>query len=67
LPPKKKPDDLFYRMPAEEIDLVTDIRVILAQYPREAVILGQSDSFRRSLLGLRLGSRRCRGRVVIPP
>ncbi len=33
--PEKKPDDLFYRMPAEEIDLVTDIRSsILAQYPR---------------------------------
>ena len=33
--PEKKPDDLFYRMPAEDIDLVTDIRSsILAQYPR---------------------------------
>jgi len=35
LSPEKKPDDLFYRMPAEDIDLVTDIRSsILAQYPR---------------------------------
>jgi adhesin transport system membrane fusion protein len=35
LTPEKKPDDLFYRMPAEDIDLVTDIRSsILAQYPR---------------------------------
>ena len=33
--PEKKPDDLFYRMPAEDIDLVTDIRSsILAQHPR---------------------------------
>jgi adhesin transport system membrane fusion protein len=35
LSPEKKPDDLFYRMPAEDIDLVTDIRSsILAQHPR---------------------------------
>ncbi|MEK6654607.1 MAG: HlyD family type I secretion periplasmic adaptor subunit [Thermodesulfobacteriota bacterium] len=33
--PEKKPDDLFYRMPAEDIDLATDIRSsIMAQYPR---------------------------------
>lgn len=33
--PEKKPDDLFNRMPAEDIDLTTDIRSsILAQYPR---------------------------------
>lgn len=33
--PEKKPDDLFNRIPAEEIDLATDIRSsILAQYPR---------------------------------
>lgn len=33
--PEKKTNDLFYRMPAEDIDLVTDIRSsILAQYPR---------------------------------
>ncbi len=32
---EKKPDKLFYRMPTEEIDLVTDIRSsILAQHPR---------------------------------
>jgi adhesin transport system membrane fusion protein len=35
LSPEKKPDDLFNRMPAEDIDLATDIRSsILAQYPR---------------------------------
>jgi len=35
LSPEKKPDDLFNRMPAEDIDLTTDIRSsILAQYPR---------------------------------
>ena len=33
--PEKKPDDLFNRMPAEDVDLATDIRSsILAQYPR---------------------------------
>lgn len=32
---KSKPNDLFYRMPAEDIDLATDIRTsILAQTPR---------------------------------
>jgi adhesin transport system membrane fusion protein len=35
LSPEKKPDDVFHRMPAEDIDLATDIRSsILAQYPR---------------------------------
>jgi len=35
LSPEKKPDDLFNRMPAEDVDLATDIRSsILAQYPR---------------------------------
>jgi len=35
LSPEKKPDDVFYRLPAEDIDLATDIRSsILAQYPR---------------------------------
>jgi adhesin transport system membrane fusion protein len=37
---EKKPNDLFYRMPAEDIDLVSDIRSsILAQHPQGSRVI----------------------------